>query len=876
MAPTLEQLMDLADELREAGFDIGTRRFVAAQELLRALDALGQTPAEPRGWRTLLAPIFCSSPEEQTIFYAHFDRWIERAPGVDAMAFDAAPPPIELSAPAMPKPGSARTHLPTVLIVAASGAGIVGGVLLGRWMLLGLIPLLLWLAWRIVHWWRRQAMLRRVAVTENPRLNRVRLKGAEKLLFQRPRFRRLAQELRRHRETAIRDLDVEETVEGTVRRGGLFAPRFRARRVSPEYLVLIDRAAPGDQQARFGEEMARRLEGAGVFIDRYYFQGDPLTCRLRDPLSPPVTLLELASRYPEHRLLVFSDGAGFLNPFTSEPEQWLRLLAHWPHRALLTPEPAAGYREAALAASGMRVLPANEDGLAGIAAVAARPRQPRPTAPFPRLIHERPRRWLERHEPRPELVAELIEQLRGWLDAGGWLWLRACAVYPALSWEITLYLGLHLLGDSDDFEPRLLSLVRLPWHRHGTMPDWLRTRLIDTFTPRQEQAVRQTLETMLSEIYDHGELRIEIAEPAPAAKQTRLQRWSATLAALRRRLRLTEDLHQEPRESPLRDAIFLDFLSGRNKNQLAVSLPDSLRRLLLREGQPRLRLRAMVMALATDAASELLRRFASPEVPESEAAAVASPPEASSIDAPFVGRVISSDRVDLGRGVTLELVGLSAGEFTMGGDRYDREKPRHRVRVSPFAIGKHQVTQAQWKAVMGEENNPSRFKGDDLPVERVSWDDAHEFIRRLNKKTGQRFRLPTEAEWEYAARGGSLTEFCFGDDEEQLAAYAWFGENSGLQTHPVGEKRPNPFGLFDVHGNVWEWCSDWFDRNYYGKLQKQVVVTDAQGPRTGSYRVIRGGSWSAHAVDCRSAYRYDWSPGYRYDHVGFRLVRIGP
>ncbi|MDX2034891.1 MAG: formylglycine-generating enzyme family protein [Blastocatellia bacterium] len=218
-----------------------------------------------------------------------------------------------------------------------------------------------------------------------------------------------------------------------------------------------------------------------------------------------------------------------------------------------------------------------------------------------------------------------------------------------------------------------------------------------------------------------------------------------------------------------------------------------------------------------------------------------------------------------------EMVSLPGGEFVMGANQFDSEKPPHRVRVSAFSIGKYPVTQAQWKAVMGEGNNPSRFQGDDLPVERVSWDDVQEFLKKL----GNGFRLPTAAEWEYAARGGTTTAYSFGDDALQLGEYAWFSDNSQGKTHPVGKKRPNPFGLYDVHGNVWEWCSDWYGRDYYKECNKQGVIIDPQGPNSGSSRVARGGGWIILAVLCRSADRGGDSPGRRIGNLGFRLVRVG-
>ena len=198
------------------------------------------------------------------------------------------------------------------------------------------------------------------------------------------------------------------------------------------------------------------------------------------------------------------------------------------------------------------------------------------------------------------------------------------------------------------------------------------------------------------------------------------------------------------------------------------------------------------------------------------------------------------------------------------------EMPAHQVRLSAFSIGKHEVTQAQWMSVMGGKN-PSSFKGDDLPVEQVSWNDAVEFCKQLSAKTGYNFRLPTEAEWEYACRAGTNTEYSFGDDEKQLGEYAWYNGNSGDKTHPVGTRKQNPFGLFDMHGNVWEWCSDWYGENYYNQLSKQGVAVNPQGPATGKQRVVRGGSWGSF-VNLRSAYRVRFSPGVINDLVGFRVV----
>ncbi|NLX95392.1 MAG: SUMF1/EgtB/PvdO family nonheme iron enzyme, partial [Rhodopirellula sp.] len=220
---------------------------------------------------------------------------------------------------------------------------------------------------------------------------------------------------------------------------------------------------------------------------------------------------------------------------------------------------------------------------------------------------------------------------------------------------------------------------------------------------------------------------------------------------------------------------------------------------------------------------------------------------------------------------------IPAGTFLMGSpdgdsDAWPGEKPQHLVRITkPFYLGVTEVTQEQYERVIGQ--NPSRFKGDpQRPVEMVSWEDAVAFCRKLSEQEGQTYRLPTEAEWEYACRARSQTKWSFGDDPAGLTEQAWFDRNSEGTTHPVAQKKPNAFGLYDVQGSVWEWCSDRYGEKYYGESPQ----ADPQGPAEGSLRVNRGGSWDYLASDCRASCR-GWNvSGYRYDFLGFRLVRESP
>ena len=227
--------------------------------------------------------------------------------------------------------------------------------------------------------------------------------------------------------------------------------------------------------------------------------------------------------------------------------------------------------------------------------------------------------------------------------------------------------------------------------------------------------------------------------------------------------------------------------------------------------------------------------------------------------------------LDLGDGIKMQLVLIPAGKFVMGSPgsetgRDDDEGPQRRVTVSrSFYMGVTEVTQDQYAAIMGK--NPSKFSGLSNPVEQVSWEDAVAFCKALSKKTGQTVRLPTEAEWEYACRAGSKTRFSFGDEDRDLGAHAWYEDNSDGKSHPVGKKKANAWGLYDMHGNVWEWCGDWYAESYAG-----LKTEDPQGPGGGKFRVLRGGSSGYKPARCRSANRYWLTPDYRGIRIGFRVA----
>lgn len=230
------------------------------------------------------------------------------------------------------------------------------------------------------------------------------------------------------------------------------------------------------------------------------------------------------------------------------------------------------------------------------------------------------------------------------------------------------------------------------------------------------------------------------------------------------------------------------------------------------------------------------------------------------------GQKPSDAQITAMKGYEPEMVFIEGGMFSMGSTSGSRdEQPVRRVTVSDFSIGKYEVTKAQWRAVMG--SNPSYFSDcEECPVENVSWDDVQHYIKELNALTGKKYRLPTETEWEFAARGGNKSKGYTYSGSEDCNSVAWYDGISEGKPHPIGKKQPNELGIYDMSGNVWEWCSDWYG-NY-----STSALTDPTGPARGRYRVNRGGSCDYVAQNCRTSNRHNNYPDYRNKFIGFRLV----
>lgn len=271
--------------------------------------------------------------------------------------------------------------------------------------------------------------------------------------------------------------------------------------------------------------------------------------------------------------------------------------------------------------------------------------------------------------------------------------------------------------------------------------------------------------------------------------------------------------------------------------------------------------------------AEFLQMLGTPVVAHVENVEVRSEATVARNGAEVSGQMVDDDSADVEfdvEGIKFKMIKVDGGTFDMketvssGFLGMSSKDIVQHTTLSTYYIAETQVTQALWKAVMGK--NPSHFKGDNLPVEQVSWNDCQEFITKLTAKTGRTFRLPTEAEWEFAARGGKKSKGYKYSGSDDLDDVAWYGYNSNNKTHPVKIKQANELGIYDMSGNVWEWCSDWYDSYSSG------TVTNPTGSTSGSYRVRRGGSWGINDTDCSSTYRSGNLPSYRFEYLGFRLA----
>ena len=914
---------DFMEILKRNGFTIGVDHYLRLHTLLARLEP--DVPVERL--KSILCPLFAASVEQQRRFGILYDQYADilktteqrlAESGIREDVKEKAAEPVSvrtwiywaaffllLTATALivwdfhPEPVVVKPKTVTVAVPDTGGEtpnieeerlpNITDTIPLGdrspgatfyqkygetiRWTAV-VVPILISLLVLMFRSARRKFALEKSAGKSPPYVWPIRVETARPPFFSEKEFYGTAARMRRRILTDILRPDVNKTVSETVRNAGY--PTFIEKALTrpPEYLVLIDLASENDHQARFVQSLADTLQAEGIFVRRYFFSGDPQVC-FAEPDQPRVHLSVLSSRFPGRRLVLVGDGDSLVHPITGRPEPWLEQFEPWPERVLFTFKKTSewGRRETDLAAWFL-VLPASIDSLSEMVKWFEKPDA---EAPVPENGKKRFARFaLNVRSGDVEAIRERLP------DEQTFQWLCACAVYPELSWGLTLYLG--MLDGGEITEQRLLALIRLPWFRTGSLPDDLRVGLLDRLDNARLRQIRKAIfDVLKNDPPPEGTVAREFYELNLA-----VERWmvSPKNREYLKKIRDNEALLT-------RDYTTVKILDGASPSRLSLVLPQWLRKRLFRKGSPLFGLRSGVWAaLALFASFSLYLCIPAPTEP------VAS----------------------VTREIVMVFTHVPAGTFTMGSPDtepgHENNEKLHDVTLTKgFYMQTTEVTQKQWTALMGE--NPSYFKKcgqgkqseqtgqepSDCPVEQVSWDDAKEFIRRLNRQVGEdRYRLPTEAEWERACRGGTQTALYTGPIEilgdnnaPALDPIAWYGGNSCADyegaanckeddslwkdkqekcdkcgTQPVAQKKPNQFGLYDMLGNVWEWCEDWYGEYPEGPVENYV------NNEKSAYRVLRGGSWIGSGRDCRCAYRGDWPPFVRLDDAGFRLARSLP
>jgi hypothetical protein len=609
-----EKLPLFINKLRSVGYNISTAQFIAIQNLIFALAKQGKLPPKLAQFNTLFAPILCHSQKEQQAFGSHFDEWVQTiekpeeisCPDENAISDTLPPvrstkkwviittviviamligsfvfyqffprvqetPPIDITEPSPPSPelpvlpepetipkSSEPQQLPDL---PKETSELPEPQTYFWWMMilvLLLIPLSRYLwrhFWR--HFWRRYLVRKYTSIQPDIKKLSVETAEIEENIFQPFELSHSAQQLRKHISVESIHLDITATIEKSIEAGGWFTPVRGTTKRRPEYLVLIDRLTFKDHQTQLVDTLINQLIDEEVLVNRYYFDVTPRRCYPEDKHLAPLTLTELAAHYPAHKLLIFSDGNGFINPITGKIVDWINQLSIWTHRTLFTLEAPEqwGYREHLLKEEAdFLIMPANEGGLKFLVEqINANARQSyhsplwesrRKNLAFPEVLNENFNRWLERHAPDAEVLKKLLTQMKLFLGEEAYDWFCACAVYPELHWQVTLYLRKELLTESALLED-FMKLARLPWFRYGYMPDWLREPLVKNLEFRhKDKEVHFALEKLLETIgSDKADFELGIAsEPK-----------------------------RHRRHNPLKEHVFFQFMADR----LAVKVPKN-------------------------------------------------------------------------------------------------------------------------------------------------------------------------------------------------------------------------------------------------------------------------------------------------------------
>jgi len=604
LATDPNRLADLLDYFRlQAGYKITPHEYAVAQDLIAAVIARGDEVSDEAVAR-YLAPVLCASPREQADYPEHFKRWSTR---VKSLAHRPVSPAdvagqqliaaagrwkfwrwilVAIAAAiavAIGLPRWQRVHVPHPPTAASANPGLfsIGYIhlliIIGASIAVGLLLTLL--AWAVWWYFHADLFLKRRTTNQEPDLVSVSLEKGATDFLDHALLKRAARELRRRFRVPSCELAIDPTIEHTVRNSGRFAPVFCSRLLAPEYLVLIDRVSFNDHSAAYLDELFDRMESDQVRMRRYYFDRDPRSLFPHSKQESPLTLRDLSANSGEARALIFTDAAGFFNPVSGELDSWTGSLWQWHCLAFFTPKPRQtwSYHEDVLSER-VPVLPAGIDSIIAFAQHTHGVRLPRlddpdDNGPFPVELAERPSRWIERDSPQPELVNEVLGSVLRFLGDEAYLWLSACAVYPEMHFNLTIYLGANLKdgrGNALLTTERLTALFRLPWFKAGYMPDWLRLYLVSGLSQEDLVFVREVLNRLWLSAASGSDkaINLEIAHKHRGAL-TELAR-----SVFRKMARRSTPV------SPLRDHVFASVMLGRSLERLGVRIPGAWRRIL--------------------------------------------------------------------------------------------------------------------------------------------------------------------------------------------------------------------------------------------------------------------------------------------------------
>ncbi|MFZ4525725.1 MAG: formylglycine-generating enzyme family protein [Chlorobium sp.] len=665
--------------------------------------------------------------------------------------------------------------------------------------------------------------------------------------------------------------DIDKTIQKTIHSGGMARPVYTPLHRHVEYLMLIDRQNLRDHQAQLHNNLYETLKANNIFVERFFFDNSPLVCRNHHHPGG-IALTEILSLYEHAGLMLFTNGLQFIDTYYLKTYAWADIFKHWQHRYFFSSVSPAlwGERERLFQGVFPFVLPLSVEGMQVVAGDLSQTAH----TDFD---------WLHYWQQSADYALVPVETEHKKLEYIGLFfskpvkrWIAVCAVYPELNWNLTLALGKELgewyPGEQSQLHSyrNISQLLRLDWFKKGDIPDAFRVALMTEWLADKEiAAVCHFLYRQLSQNqplpdepdYDNRRLQLDIYDLLGETDEEKFHQKAR---------QLTEALARQQHRP---DMVSLHVINERDNCRAFFEIPDSV---LLRWG---------IDPSQTRRAKKDPRNFV--RIPAGEF-------------------TMGSPEGEPGRAEIMEL---------FQNNNLDYSETQHQVKVSEFYLSKYAVTLAEFKQFIdesgyqtdAEKENSSRIwdgkewkdkegvnwrhgvsgnerasEEENHPVLHVSWNDAVAYCKWMSNKTGKSFRLPTEAEWEYACRAGTTTPFNTGenlttDQANYDGNYPYNNNQKGKyreNTVPVDSFEPNAWGLYNMHGNVWEWCRDWYEGKYYEECKAKGTVTNPSGPETGSYRVVRGGSWYNFAEYCRSAHRYRLTPDARHSFGGFRLVFV--